>query len=124
MAANKANPQQIANHYSRLLSRWPTDRIRPVERHFQNLLRERIKQTIGSNTSTSTSTSNGGREVNAAYLLLDNTFTKQYPLPEAMMKPASMPDHYTNLARELEEAPDRTWWGNMQKRLKNMIRMR
>ena len=64
------------------------------------------------------------REVNAAYLLIDNAFTKQYPLSEAMMKPASSPGHYTDLARELDEAPDRTWLGNLKKRLSNMVRLR
>lgn len=40
------------------------------------------------------------------------------------MKPASNPTHYTDLARELDEAPDRTWMGNFMKRMKNMVRFR
>jgi cytochrome b pre-mRNA-processing protein 6 len=41
-----------------------------------------------------------------------------------MMKPASNPNHYEDLARELEEAPDRTWWGNFVKRVRGMVRMK
>ncbi|KAK3677417.1 hypothetical protein LTR78_002955 [Recurvomyces mirabilis] len=109
--------KQLSNHYLRLLNRWPVDRLRPADRHFQKLLQTRLEQ---SKTSPNTDT----HEVNAAYLLLDNTFTKQFPLPKAMMNPASAPDMYINLAKELEEAPDRTWWGNFSKRMKNMIRMK
>jgi len=56
--------------------------------------------------------------------MLDNTFSKHFPLSERIMKPASNPNHYTDLAKELEELPDRTWLGNFKKRLQAMIRLR
>ena len=40
-----------------------------------------------------------------------------------MMNPKSMPEHYSNLAREIEEAPDRSWFANLKKRLSNMVRL-
>ncbi|TKA82115.1 hypothetical protein B0A55_01818 [Friedmanniomyces simplex] len=109
--------QQLTQHYTRILTRWPVDLLRPEERSFQHLLRQRIQ-------SPPTDSAVGGKEVNAAYLLLDNTFTKQFPLPQSLMKPASNPNHYTDLARELEEAPSRTWFGNFAKRVKNMVRFK
>jgi len=38
------------------------------------------------------------------------------------MHPESRPDHYTALAKELEEAPDRSWFGSWMNRMKNLVR--
>ena len=108
--------QQIALHLSRLLARWPQDILRP-ENNFQNVLRQRIqKPPIPFRDEE--------KEVNAAYLLSDNTFRKQYPLPKSLMEPASNTSHYTHLQKELEEVPNRTWLGNWMKRLQHMVRFK
>jgi cytochrome b pre-mRNA-processing protein 6 len=107
--------QQISQHYSRLLSRWPADRLRPAERHFQRLLQKRIQEAPAGQRDES-------REVNAAYSLLDNALRKRYPLSDSFMHPASKPEHYTALAQELDEAPDRTWLSGWIKRMKNLVR--
>lgn len=60
--------------------------------------------------------------MNAAYLLLDNALRKRHPPSNSMMHPTSNPDHYTALAKELDEAPDRTWFQNWKKRMQNLIR--
>ncbi|KAI6864399.1 hypothetical protein KC338_g5441 [Hortaea werneckii] len=109
--------QQITNHYARLLTYWPLDRLRPQERHFQNLLRSRVQSGPPSHID-------GNAEANAAYLLMDNAFAKQYRLSENVMKPASNPTHYIDLERELAEAPDRTRFGNFVNRIKNMVRFK
>ncbi|KAK4549088.1 hypothetical protein LTR36_007544 [Oleoguttula mirabilis] len=109
--------QQTIQHYARLLTRWPTDRLRPEHPHFQQLLRKRLQAAPSSHA-------NEAREVNAAYLLIDNAFAKQYPLSENVMKPTSAPTHYTDLERELDEAPDRTWWDGVVKRVKGLVRLR
>ncbi|KAL1583227.1 hypothetical protein WHR41_07834 [Cladosporium halotolerans] len=109
--------QQIALHYSRLLSRWPVDRLRPAELHFQRLLQNRIQEAPAGSRDES-------HDVNAAYLLLDNAIRKRHPLSDSMMHPASKPDHYDALAKELDEAPDRTWFANVVKRMQNLIRFK
>lgn len=38
------------------------------------------------------------------------------------MRPASQPDYYEALVRELEEAPSRSWWGATVKRWKGFLR--
>lgn len=38
------------------------------------------------------------------------------------MKPASNPAYYDNLLEELQEAPNRSWFGRLVKRWKGMIR--
>lgn len=40
------------------------------------------------------------------------------------MRPKSNPAHYTNLLKELEEAPHRTWLGRMKNRLGGLIRFK
>lgn len=108
--------QQISQHYSRLLARWPVDKLRPAERHFQRLLEKRIQEAPAGTRDES-------REVNAAYILLENGLRKRYPVSDAFMHPASKPDHYTALAKELEEAPNRTWFSNWVKRMQNLVRL-
>ncbi|KAK5173129.1 uncharacterized protein LTR77_003251 [Saxophila tyrrhenica] len=109
--------QQISNHYTRLLRLWPTDRLRPAERHFQRLLEHRIQHPPAHAGVEA-------KEVNAAYLLLDNAASRQFPLSDRIMKPRSDPQHYETLEREIDEVPDRTFWGRMMKRLGGMVRMK
>ena len=107
--------QTLTNHYARLLTLWPTDRLRPELPHFQQLLRKRIAAQPSHDSR---------REVNAAYLLIDDSFAKQYALGEGIMRPRSNEGHYVDLERELAEAPDRTWWQGVVKRVRGMVRMR
>ncbi|GAB7352144.1 hypothetical protein MBLNU459_g2634t1 [Dothideomycetes sp. NU459] len=125
--------QQISKHYTRILSRWPVDQLRP-ELTFQNLLKKRIAAAPGPhgaehNTAQAVIPSPRDpaaelREVNALYLLLDNRYTNEYPVSKSLMRPASNPDHYTNLAKELDEIPSRSRFGNFLRRLQNMVRMK
>ncbi|GAB7361270.1 hypothetical protein MBLNU230_g1330t1 [Neophaeotheca triangularis] len=110
---------QISKHYTRLANLWPTDRLRP-EVQFKKLLRDRIQNA--PTRPAGTQGSDESVEVNAAYRLLDNGLTKQHTLPPQMMAPASNPTYYKELSKELDEVPDRTWWGGFKKRLGNMVR--
>ena len=108
--------QVIAAHYARLLARWPKDILRP-ERTFDKVLEKRVQHPPVPYRAED-------KEVNAGYLLLDNAFSKQFPLQEKLLKPASNPEYYTNLKTELEELPNRSWMGNFVKRLQNMVRLK
>ena len=118
--------QQISKHYSRLLFRWPVDRLRPAERTLQSVFRARINAppAPAPNSPATGTPRNELGEINAAYLLLDDTFAKQFPLSDVTMKPASNPTHYSDLKRELDEAPDRTFFANVWNRFSNMFRMK
>ncbi|KAK3718722.1 hypothetical protein LTR37_004941 [Vermiconidia calcicola] len=109
---------QISNHYTRLLRLWRKDRLRPEERHFQRLLQFRI---LNAPTSLP-APRDESREINAAYLLLDNSFTQRFPIPKALMEPASDPQHYAKLEQELDEAPERGVWGRFLKKVGGMVR--
>ena len=56
--------------------------------------------------------------------MLDNSFARQYPVSEALMKPESSPTHYTDFEREIDEIPDRTWWSNVKSRLSRVVRLK
>lgn len=104
-------------HFTRILARWPVDRLRPETQHFQRLLQNRIDNASADSTDV-----HARKEANAAYLLLDDTFAKKFPLSEKIMRPASQPEHYEALGKRLEEAPNLTFVDRVVKRLKGMVR--
>ena len=84
-------------------------------------------------------------QVNVLYSFLENRYTKtvriccilgggtmdvamtdeypnQYPLSEKMMRPASNPNYYDGLLKELNEAPTRSWFQSMVIRWKGSLR--
>ena len=56
-------------------------------------------------------------ETSADFILL------QYPLSERMLKPASSPAYYDDLMKELDEAPNRSWFGRLVKKWSGFIRL-
>ena len=140
--------QQASKHYARILSQWPVDRLRP-EISFQSVLKKRLEaapvaQVNQANTAQTQAPKarNELREINALYSLLENRYSStvcrdtpwtktlrmqsnisQYPLSNAMMHPASAPEHYTTLVKELDQVPDRTFFQRIASRFKGMVRL-
>ncbi|TIA25178.1 hypothetical protein D6C81_01998 [Aureobasidium pullulans] len=120
---------QASKHYARILSQWPVDRLRP-EISFQSVLKKRLEaapvaQVNQANTAQTQAPKarNELREINALYSLLENRYSSTYPLSNAMMHPASAPEHYTTLIKELDEVPDRTFFQRIASRFKGMVRL-
>ncbi|CZR57450.1 uncharacterized protein PAC_07339 [Phialocephala subalpina] len=119
-------------HYIRALSRWPKDNLRP-DCQFQDAMRKRIDRRFLLASST---TPNAARavansavderleleQVNVLYSLLENRYSRKYPITGSLMKPASNPTHYADLVKELEEAPERSFWGRLTNRWKGFLR--
>lgn len=109
------------------------DRLRP-DVTFQSLLKTRI--AVDGRPGNTIETLSAGKDdpdpkasaklndINAAYLLLDNTFGKQWQLSDKMMKPKSDPEHYARLEKEIEEAPDRSFMARLWRRISGRVRMR
>ncbi|CAD0050874.1 unnamed protein product, partial [Aureobasidium pullulans] len=121
--------QQASKHYARILSQWPVDRLRP-EISFQSVLKKRLEaapvaQVNQANTAQTQAPKarNELREINALYSLLEDRYSSTYPLSNAMMHPASAPEHYTTLVKELDEVPDRTFFQRIASRFKGMVRL-
>jgi cytochrome b pre-mRNA-processing protein 6 len=48
-------------------------------------------------------------QINALFSLLENRYSKKYPLSPGVFKPTSNPEHYDRLMEEIERAPKKSW---------------
>lgn len=48
---------------------------------------------------------------------------RQFKLKGPMLEPKSQPTYFDDLVREIEEAPKRSWFERLGKRLSGMIRL-
>ena len=121
---HKSNLTKILKHYTRLLTLWPRDLLRPnlpftraIEHHGTPYGLKPSPQETSRKTATPVpappSPPNPSKEqaqVNALFSLLENRYSKKYALSEGVLKPASAPEHYERLMMEIERAPGKTWW--------------
>ncbi|RFU24573.1 hypothetical protein B7463_g11761, partial [Scytalidium lignicola] len=106
-------------HYQRILSKWPKDPLRP-EVQFQNAMRRRIDRQFAAQSSVNEKAEL--ENVNTLYSLLGNRYRQMYPIKGSLLQPASNTTHYTDLMKELEEAPTRSWFGRMTNRWRGFLR--
>ena len=62
------------------------------------------------------------QQANVLYSLLENRYSKAFPMPQSLRHPASSPTHYDDVVLEMEEAPSRSWFGALTKRIKGRFR--
>ncbi|KAL0467513.1 hypothetical protein QR685DRAFT_532674 [Neurospora intermedia] len=119
-----------ARQYQRALGEWPRDALRP-ECQLQDVLSKRLQKNNGSllpNKPAFTKLTKEAKEeaeikqANALIGLLENRYKNKYRITGELLRPKSNPKYYTDLAKELEEAPNRTFLGRMAKRLGGIIR--
>ncbi|KAK4695366.1 cytochrome b pre-mRNA-processing protein 6, partial [Lecanoromycetidae sp. Uapishka_2] len=129
----------VQKHYLRIMNNWPADLLRP-EVSFQKTIQKRIDTRLKASTTptqdnvvsnqalasvpTAVPFDEKGEleQVNVLYSFLENRYTKKYPLSERMMKPVSNPEYYVNLMKELNEAPNRSWFNSVIARWKGFLR--
>merc|ERR1712000_184737 len=56
-------------------------------------------------------------------MLQENRFMDRYKLSGRMLEPNSQPTYFADLVREIEEAPKRTWFERLGKKLSGMVRL-
>jgi len=61
-------------------------------------------------------------QANALYALLEDRCAKKFPLPQMLRTPASNPTYYDDLITEMQEAPTRSWFGGLIKRVQGSLR--
>lgn len=61
-------------------------------------------------------------QANALYSLLENRYAMQFALPGRLRAPASNPTYYDDLITEIQEAPNRSWFGGIMLRVKGSLR--
>ncbi|KAK8015412.1 hypothetical protein PG990_008708 [Apiospora arundinis] len=98
----------------------PQDAIRP-QCQFQDVLRKRFENKA---TSGGLSDKEELKQANALYSLLDNRYKKKYPITGTLLQPKSNPTYFTDLVRELEEAPNRSWLDRFMLRVKGVVRLK
>jgi cytochrome b pre-mRNA-processing protein 6 len=54
---------------------------------------------------------------------LENRYANKDPMPASLRNPKSSPTYYDDLVKEMQEAPDRTWFGSAMKRIKGSLRL-
>ncbi|KAF2000428.1 hypothetical protein P154DRAFT_576106 [Amniculicola lignicola CBS 123094] len=148
---------QVQKSYTRILSLWPTDALRP-NLPFTATIAQRCARygipissptTPGSTedikakpSTTATKPATNPllsalptttlplnvkleqRQIVALQMLLDNKYSKQYPLRPEVLKPRSNPEHYDRLMEEIERAPGKTWFQAKLDEWKMKIRWR
>ncbi|KAM7202994.1 hypothetical protein V8F20_004241 [Naviculisporaceae sp. PSN 640] len=115
--------------FQKALERWPKDPLRP-DCQLQDVLAKRLKAGKSLLPPYEASLTGAAREqaelkqANALYGLLENRYKTKYTLASGrIMKPKSNPTYYEDLVKELEEAPNRTWFGRIANRLKGLVRL-
>ncbi|KAL1959882.1 hypothetical protein VTO42DRAFT_1027 [Malbranchea cinnamomea] len=136
----------VVKHIQRLISRWPSDSVRPASVSVQIYLQSRINpppppkhaglfsSLFSKKPASQTATAMGStsqeppllssENINALYSLLENRYQNQYPLPGSLRHPRSQPEYYDQLMREFEEAPKRSWFGRLAKRAAGAVRLK
>lgn len=116
--------QTLNARIAHLIKHWPSDLVRPSSVSVQNYLGSRLPKSEGGTADPQHQGKSPLSEssVNALYSLLDNRYSKRYPLPHKLRYPASNPEHYDAVVREFEEAPSRNWLGRLGKKLRGMFR--
>ncbi|KAI9932786.1 hypothetical protein ASPWEDRAFT_22552 [Aspergillus wentii DTO 134E9] len=123
--------QAVQNRITHILTHWPKDLVRPASVSVQSYLHARLaaedptkqpqqpqqQQQPAQNVHISESS------LKALSSLLEDRYARRYPLTPKLRRPASNPDHYDNVVREFEEAPNRDWFGRLGKRVKGIFRM-
>ncbi|BCR83019.1 ubiquinol-cytochrome c reductase complex assembly factor 2 [Aspergillus chevalieri] len=132
MAKPPVRPQTLQTRISHLLSHWPSDPVRPASVSVQTYLQTRLSQISPQDAAASQQQQHlpqnhqpqemSEASLNALASLLEDRYTRRYPLSPKLRRPASNPDHYDNVVKEFEEAPSRDWFGRLGKRLKGLLR--
>lgn len=63
------------------------------------------------------------RQIKALDALLQNRFATTYPFPNSVRHPQSMPTHYDDLVKEMDEAPSRSRFTAFLNRIKGSLRL-
>jgi len=106
--------------YSEALAKWPRQELRP-DYQFQDVLRKTIEERC-NNLDPAREVDEAMR-AKALQVLVEDRFKSMYKLDGGIMEPKSQPTYFRDLAREIEEAPNRTWLERLGKKLSGMIRL-
>jgi cytochrome b pre-mRNA-processing protein 6 len=127
LAPYKSDCAKMLKHYTRLQALWPKDLLRPnlpftraIEHRglpyglkpLESTPQEKAPKNASPVPAPSSPPNPSAEQVqvNALYSLLENRYSKKYPLSPGVLRPTSAPEHYDRLMDEIERAPQKSWW--------------
>ena len=63
------------------------------------------------------------RQTNALNSLLENRYADESPMPPMLRHPTFNPEYYDQVAKEMRDAPDRSWFQGFMLRIKETFRL-
>ncbi|PHH90053.1 hypothetical protein CDD83_4625 [Cordyceps sp. RAO-2017] len=106
--------------YADVLAQWPKQDLRP-DYQLQDVVRKAVDARFQSYTPSMEAEEL--LKARALQFLLQNKFHDRYKLRGPMLEPKSQPTYFADLVKEIDEAPKRTWFQRLGKRLSGMIRL-
>lgn len=106
--------------YHEVLSKWPVQALRP-DYQLQDVVREKVDDQYKNYKPSSEK--DELLKARCLQYLQQNRWQDKYKLTGPMLEPTSQPTYFTDLVREIEEAPKRSWLQRMGLRLSGMIRL-
>ncbi|KAG9252142.1 uncharacterized protein F5Z01DRAFT_676380 [Emericellopsis atlantica] len=102
------------------LSKFPKQELRP-DYQIQDVLKKTLEARFANyNPSKEAEELFRARSLQ---MLQENRFMDRYKLSGRMLEPNSQPTYFADLVREIEEAPKRTWFERLGKKLSGMVRL-
>jgi cytochrome b pre-mRNA-processing protein 6 len=106
--------------------------------HFQEVMQARVNKLQSPAATASNVKSNAAlatpvepfseekemKQISALDALLGNKFENAFPIPPQVRRPRYNATHYDDIVKELEEAPNRSFFTNFWNRLKGSVRLR
>ncbi|KAF4120897.1 cytochrome b pre-mRNA-processing protein 6, partial [Geosmithia morbida] len=105
--------------YSEVFAKWPKQDLRP-DYQLQDVLRTTVEDRF--KTYKPSMEAEELFKAKSLQTLQQNRFMEKYKLGP-MLEPKSQPTYFADLVREIDEAPKRSWFERLGKRLSGMIRL-
>ncbi|KAI9898044.1 hypothetical protein N3K66_006404 [Trichothecium roseum] len=107
--------------YSEAFAKWPKQDLRP-DYQLQDVLKATVEDRFKNHNQSIEAEEL--MKARALQFLQQNRFNDRFKLKGPMLEPKSQPTYFTDLVREIEEAPNRSWLERLGKRLSGMIRLK
>lgn len=113
-----------ARLFQTALQRWPKDPLRPGCQLQDALAKRLTKGPLAPTLIKGLSQEQADlRQTNALFSLTENRYKNKYRVPESFLKPKFNPNYYSDILKELNEAPTRSYFQRVAKRVQGMFRL-
>ncbi|KAM0355170.1 hypothetical protein ACHAPU_001033 [Fusarium lateritium] len=105
--------------YSDVFARWPKQALRP-DHQLQDVLGKTVTERF--QTYKPSMEREELLKARALQFLLQDRYNDRFKLKGRLLEPKSQPTYFSDLVKEIDEAPNRSWLDRLGKRLSGMIR--